>query len=46
MKQLKYFIGFEKEQEFIQCLKCRMRSFNLNDVLHKYCGYCHEFLDI
>lgn len=27
----------------ITCLKCNMTSYNVNDVVHRYCGNCHEF---
>lgn len=27
----------------ITCPKCRRTSYNLNDVKHRYCGYCHQF---
>lgn len=29
--------------ECITCFKCGMTSYNKNDVLEKYCGYCDEF---
>jgi ribosomal protein L37E len=29
----------------ILCPKCLKRSFNLEDVNHSYCGFCHEFHD-
>lgn len=27
----------------IHCLVCGKVSYNLNDVLNLYCGYCHTF---
>lgn len=27
----------------IRCPKCGMISHNINDVIHRYCGNCHEF---
>lgn len=29
---------------WIECLKCKAKSYNRNDVLAVYCGNCHEFL--
>jgi hypothetical protein len=29
----------------IRCLRCGLVSFNLNDVLQRYCGNCHVFHD-
>ncbi len=30
----------------IMCLKCGAVSHNANDVKQRYCGSCHEFLDV
>jgi hypothetical protein len=32
-----------EDGESITCLRCYMTSYNLNDVRHRYCGYCHVF---
>jgi len=29
--------------KYIRCLVCGRDSFNLNDIEHKYCGFCHKF---
>lgn len=29
----------------ITCLRCRMTSYNLNDIEQHYCGHCHVFHD-
>lgn len=29
----------------IKCRKCKMISFNQNDVVNRYCGSCHQFHD-
>lgn len=29
----------------IKCPKCRMVSYNTNDIDYKYCGKCHEWHD-
>jgi hypothetical protein len=43
----RYIIGETKEgYKYITCKKCGMTSYNINDVEHKYCGNCHEFLDM
>lgn len=26
-----------------KCPRCGMRSFNANDLKHRYCGNCHQF---
>jgi len=30
---------------WIECLRCRRRSYNLNDIEQRYCGFClcHAF---
>lgn len=40
-----YRLGSKDGQSYIECLTCRMRSFNPNDIQHKYCGRCHKFHD-
>lgn len=30
----------------ITCLTCGRKSFNKNDVIQKYCGYCHKFHEV
>lgn len=27
------------------CPRCNAESFNLNDILERYCGRCHKFAD-
>lgn len=27
----------------ITCPKCGLRSFNVNDIIFRYCGNCHQF---
>lgn len=27
----------------ITCPRCQKTSYNVNDVIHGYCGYCHIF---
>lgn len=29
----------------IQCLQCGRTSYNPNDVAHRFCGHCDEFLE-
>jgi ribosomal protein L37E len=41
-----YIIGTDENGEYIECLKCGMKSYNPNDIENKYCGNCHEFLGI
>jgi len=46
------YLGDAPEPEFeivengtaITCKKCGMTSYSRNDVEHRYCGNCHEFL--
>lgn len=33
-----------EDGQSITCLKCGKTSFNVNDVKHRYCGFCHEYL--
>ena len=32
-----------KGEQYIECLRCRMMSFNKNDIAQKYCGKCNGF---
>lgn len=34
----------ERVAKWIKCLRCGMVSYNENDIKHKYCGNCHQFL--
>jgi len=27
------------------CPRCGAESFNLNDIVERYCGRCHQFVD-
>jgi hypothetical protein len=38
-----YEIGHDGASPFLQCHLCRRRSYNENDITHRYCGYCHLF---
>jgi ribosomal protein L37E len=38
-------IGEHKGQPFILCHHCHRRSYNVNDVEARYCGFCHQFHD-
>ncbi len=38
-----YLVGFRKGHISIMCLCCGMISYNSNDRLNKYCGFCHEY---
>ena len=29
--------------ECFECPKCHARSYNANDIQHRYCGRCHAF---
>ena len=33
------------QSSFIRCPKCGRVSHNINDVLNRYCGHCHQFHD-
>lgn len=33
----------EKSEWYIECLNCHRRSFNFNDIMMRYCGYCHSY---
>jgi rubrerythrin len=37
-------IDLYKRRGFI-CPICGAVSYNLNDLLHRYCGHCHRFVD-
>ena len=42
-----YRIGTdEKGYEYIACKICGMKSYHSEDIKHKYCGNCHEFLEM
>lgn len=32
-----------KGEPYIECLRCRRKSFNQNDIAQKFCGHCHGF---
>lgn len=38
-----YSIGVESGNKYILCRLCNRKSFNLNDVKHRYCGNCYRF---
>lgn len=38
-----YKIGKTGNDEWILCLRCKLRSYNPNDIEAKYCGCCHRF---
>lgn len=41
-----YIIGTDDNgSQWIQCNQCNMKSYNSNDIEHKYCGFCHDFHD-
>lgn len=47
MPNRRYIISKNKDgYEYIECTKCHMKSYNSNDIKYKYCGNCHEFLDL
>ena len=29
--------------ESITCLRCNMTSYNVNDIMYRFCGHCHAF---
>ncbi len=33
-----------EDQESIRFLPCGIRSWNPNDVEHRYCGLCHRYI--
>ncbi|MEY2831660.1 MAG: hypothetical protein RLZZ574_918 [Cyanobacteriota bacterium] len=35
-----YLVGFRKGHISIMCLCCGMISYNRNDRINKYCGFC------
>lgn len=41
--EIYYSIGSQNGQPFIQCGKCGRRSFNRNDIAHRYCHACSLF---
>ena len=38
-----YLINTRGNQQFIQCLVCKKKSFNPGDIQHKYCSNCNKF---
>ena len=39
-----YFFENQSLADAIKCLDCDMTSHNKNDVINRYCGNCHQFL--
>ncbi len=33
-------------QEAIKCMTCNRMSFNQNDIVNLYCGFCHSFHEL
>lgn len=42
---MRYQLGEQNGQKYIQCLTCKKKSFHPGDIKHKYCGHCHIFHD-
>lgn len=45
---MSYTINFKTdscEAESITCHTCNLTSYNVNDIINKYCGHCHVFHD-
>lgn len=43
--ELLYAIGVDENcNKYLECGFCHCRSYNPNDIEHKYCGHCHAFL--
>lgn len=38
-------LGHPEIYPSIKCPKCKMVSYNINDIKHKFCGNCHEYHD-
>lgn len=36
-------IDHDGEPRSILCLCCGLQSFNANDIVYHYCGFCHEY---
>jgi hypothetical protein len=36
-------IATDEHGKFIRCLVCKRRSYNPNDIEHRYCGSCHQY---
>ena len=37
-------LGLKRQQApWIRCAACNAKSFNSNDIGHRYCGRCHKF---
>lgn len=42
----RYILGVDLEDDtFIQCNTCGKKSYNINDIENRYCGYCNKFHD-
>ena len=40
---MSYRIGWRADgEQYIECLRCERKSFNKNDIEHKYCGKCGQ----
>jgi len=39
----KFTISFVQGSQYIECHTCHNRSFNPNDIKHKYCAHCNVF---
>lgn len=44
-KSYKLILNKQGVPHAIKCLKCKMISYNSNDVREKYCGNCHQFFE-
>jgi ribosomal protein L37E len=40
-KTMSYVIGDKGWS--ITCVRCGLKSYNINDVVQRYCGNCHRF---
>lgn len=45
LEQKRYTILATPNGPAILCHQCGISSSNLNDIKHRYCGNCHQFLD-
>jgi len=41
--KVRFRLGRDNGGEFIECLRCGWKSYNLYDILERYCGCCHRF---
>lgn len=42
----KYYTGTSTHGDpYIECLTCHRKSYNLNDINYRYCGFCNVFHD-